>query len=235
MNALVTLVTYAPLHAKRRLGRLFDGGYIVVTDLTYDALLTCGINDDVSFECAFSELYPHVPGFAFDGTVDCPAEMPCQTRFHKHNIGPENNSKTTNLKPFLEYYKDVFLKMDIEGHEWAWLLCLEPQHMLAMKQVVIEVHELWDTCEFAHVEQKMAALRKLSATHYLVHAHGNNCSELKNGLPRVLELTYVRKDVGMQGFNTQPFPIPGLDFPNDTTKQEYSLNAWPFVAMYTAL
>lgn len=226
-----TLVTYTPRSAKRRVGRLKDGGYVIVSGLCYDALISCGINNEVSFEGDLCALYPGMPGFAFDGTVDCPAEMPPQIKFYKHNIGPANNAATTNLKPFLEHYQNVFMKMDIEGHEWAWLLCLEPQHMRAMKQIVMEVHDLWDADSLASADQKEAALRKLAQTHYLVHVHGNNYAKCRRGMPCVLELTYVRKDVGVLSLNETPFPIPGLDFPNNPKKKDYSFTTWPFVTV----
>lgn len=121
--------------------------------------------------------------------------------------------------------------MDIEGHEWAWLLCLEPIHMNVMKQIVIEVHGLWDNDALASMEQKVAALQKLTDTHYLVHVHANNyAGKSRFGVPRVLELTYVRKDLGVQGLNQIPFPVPGLDFPNHPKKKDYPLNTWPFVS-----
>ena len=37
-------------------------------------------------------------------------------------------------------------------------------------------------------------LEKLSNTHYIVHAHGNNYGSVVNKIPDVIELTYVNKN-----------------------------------------
>lgn len=222
------LTTYSPRFPKLRVGRDRDGGYVIVTGLEYDAFLSCGINDEVSFDIGFTQLYPHTPAFAFDGTVERPHDLPPNMRFVKKNIGVVETRQTTDLKHLLGQFRDIFLKMDIEGHEWTWLACLDATHMASLKQIVIEVHGLGS---HKHVldEVKCDILKMLSKTHKLVHVHGNNYGKILHSVPTVLELTYVRDDVGVSGLNAQPLPDPSLDLPNNPKKADVNLNFWPFV------
>jgi hypothetical protein len=222
------LITYAPLLPKIRVGRERDGGYVIVNGLSYDAFISCGIGNEVSFETAFTELYPGLGGYAFDGTVDRPKALPDCMVFYRWNIGPSHDPTMTNLKPLLSRYRDVFLKMDIEGHEWNWLACLDLHHLAALKQIAIEVHGI-NSDRHGPKDHKFEMLKKLARTHKLVHAHGNNYPRKIDGVPTVLELTYVRNDVGVAGLNYEPLPHPLLDFPCKVKKADYSLNFWPFV------
>ena len=74
-------------------------------------------------------------------------------------------------------------------------------------------------------------MEKLSKTHYIVHAHGNNNSYVMNNIPDVIELTYVNKKYfsSVPDFNTRQLPIVNLDFPNNNNFQEINLNFYPFV------
>ena len=44
------------------------------------------------------------------------------------------------------------------------------------------------------LSDKIKCLKKLNQTHYIMHVHGNNFSEIQNNIPDVLELTYVNKN-----------------------------------------
>ena len=50
------------------------------------------------------------------------------------------------------------------------------------------------------MRMKMAGRCPNINTHYIIHAHGNNCSGTQNNVPDVIELTYLRKDY----FNEEP-------------------------------
>jgi len=81
---------------------------------------------------------------------------------------------------------------------------------------------------------KKNVFSKLSKTHFLIHAHGNNYAgtQLVNNfpIPNVIELTYIRKDC-LQNISLNKEPLPSsLDFPNDTKKNlDLNLNFYPFV------
>ena len=134
-------------------------------------------------------------------------------------------------------YTNIFLKMDIEGGEYPWLLTFDEELLHNFKQIVIEFHGItndgWNTC----YNDKVKCLEKLAKTHYIVHAHGNNYGPVLNKISDVIELTYVNKKYfesegeskNEPALNTKPLPIPGLDFPNNPNNKDIYLNFYPFV------
>ena len=78
---------------------------------------------------------------------------------------------------------------------------------------------------------KVKCLEKLSNTHYIIHAHGNNYGPVVNNIPDVIELTYVNKSYfgEVPELNKTPLPTPGLDYPNCQNRKDIDLNCLPFV------
>jgi hypothetical protein len=46
-------------------------------------------------------------------------------KFIKNNIGISNDEVQTDLSFLFDQYSNIFLKMDIEGGEYPWLLSLD--------------------------------------------------------------------------------------------------------------
>lgn len=224
---LYDLITYEVPVQKIRLGSKGDGGYVIVPSMKYDLFLSCGLSDNVSFENDFLTLYP-VPCFAFDGTIQTiPENTHTKLQWIQKNIGPKNTDTTTNLHEFLNRYKDIFLKMDIEGAEFEWMDSCSEKQLESIKQVVIEVH--WPNTD----EKWKAIFGRLVNTHWLVHVHGNNhcgCYTIDGRpVPEVLELTYIRKKDWIQLHkNTRGFPHEELDYKNYPTNPEHGLRGFPF-------
>lgn len=199
-------------HPKIRIGRKNDGGYVIcdIPNIRYDLFLSGGVNDDVSFEEAFLHKFPTVPCYAFDGTIDKlpPTNYPIE--FIRKNIGRNSTTSMTNLKEYISENKNIFMKMDIEGFERDLFMSLEKEDLLKLAQIVIEVH--W-------APAKDCVTSKLQDTHYLVHFHPNNFCKLDaSGLPAVIELTYIRKDLCSHvEISTDPIPDPILDMKNIET------------------
>jgi uncharacterized protein (UPF0147 family) len=84
------------------------------------------------------------------------------------------------------------------------------------------------------VSTPVKSLEKLSNTHYIVHAHGNNYGSVVNKIPDVIELTYVNKNCFnlVPELNTIPLPITNLDFPNKSDSDDINLNFYPFLNIY---
>lgn len=229
MNKL--LETYY-FNKKIRCGANADGGY-VFGELTgdYDCYISAGISNEESFTRDFLQKYkialPH--NYGFDGTIRSYPSQYCQTiQFIRKNISGENTVLTTNLDFLTDKYKDIFLKMDIEGGEYSWI---NNANLAPFKQIVIEFHGLNDNGWGTNLEDKKKCLQKLNETHYIIHAHGNNFGPVHEGMPNVLELTYVRKNYFMETpeLNHQPLPINNLDFPNNTRYSDIPLNFAPFL------
>jgi len=226
---------------KIRLGQNSDGGY-VIADLEggYDCYLSCGVNDEESFSRDFLTKIsvPALSAFAFDATIDSyPHTYGSDIFFIKKNIGPLQSGDQTNLKPLLDKYADIFLKMDIEGWEWKWLNSSEVD-LSTIKQIVIELHgtcgEDWGSTR----SEKNMALTKLLKTHTLIHCHANNWGNTyeKNfwgdRFPSVIECTFIRNnELKTKQLNKTPLPILGLDYKNRHHRDEIDLNFWPFVEL----
>lgn len=233
-----------PFLSKIRCGNRNDGGYVIVNNLDYDYYISCGIGSDVTFDIDFLNQHPSFlskggEGVGIDGTVARPSNFPRSFGFISKNIGPKNDNRYTNLKDIFEKnYTDVFLKMDIEGGEWEWL-CENGNEILPnCKQIVIEMHGMIDDSWCGTEQQKLKALERLASTHYLVHVHGNNNGPMSNyqnrPIPHVIELTYLRKDIYTTmniepSVNQTPFPVLGLDNPNNTSINDLQIHEWPFV------
>jgi hypothetical protein len=229
---------------KIRLGSNKDRGHVIGDiDIVYDCYITVGVVENDDFISNFMNKYTVNPNdcFAFDGTLEkLPINLTDKVDFIKKNIDNTNDDKRQNLDFLLKSYKNIFLKMDIEGGEWSWLLSMDNTKLNNISQLVIELHGITDVswhgitvnsfnCNCA---EKTNCLRMLSDTHYLIHAHGNNHDLVaQNGLPNVIELVYVNKKCFSEipQLNSTPLPIKGLDFPNEVSSPDVELNFYPFV------
>jgi hypothetical protein len=221
---------------KMRIGSIRDGGYVIgVLNGEYDCYISAGVSTEESFSRDFIDIHSmnESNSFAFDGTILAyPHDYTTDIAYVHKNIGPINDDSTSNLTRYTKKYKDIFLKMDIEGAEYPWLLSLVQQDLDAFKQIVIEFHGITDNGWNSSYVDKIASLKKLAHTHYIIHAHGNNNGPVVNSIPDVIELTYVNKRYfsSIPRLNTQPLPQPGLDFPNNPEKPtDIPLTLYPFV------
>ena len=238
---------------KIRLGSDYDNGYVIgelgeldSKDDYYDCYVSVGISEKDSFTVDFTNHYNHLnicDCWAFDGTInELPFSIKDKIQFINKNVGPINDDKNTNLYYLFEKYNNIFLKMDIEGCEWEWIKCMDENKLKTISQIVIEVHGItnvsWHnnfTFNFFNttIEEKIICLEKLSKTHYLIHAHGNNSDKIAyNGIPNVIELTYINKKYfkgTVPSLNANPLPSKELDKPNEFNMPDVDLNFYPFV------
>ncbi len=84
--------------------------------------------------------------------------------------------------------------------------------------------------EFHQIEMKneifVDSLKKINKFFDIVHLHGNNHEKvLKNGLPNVIEISFVNKNNNLDYINfPKNFPIDKLDFPNNPFKPDININ-----------
>jgi len=220
---------------KIRLGINKDGGYIVAILIgNYDFYISAGVSTEESFSRDFIELYNmnKYNCAAFDGTINkYPNNYTDKIIFYKKNISPIRSNTTANLSYFTKNFNNIFLKMDIEGSEYSWMLSLTEDQLKKFKQIVIEFHGINDNSWNTNLSDKIKCFEKLSNTHYAVHIHGNNYGNLTKNIPNTVEITYIRKDTinYYPELNKQLLPINGLDFPNNPNKSDFDLNFPPFV------
>ena len=226
---------------KIRLGYTNDNGYVIADGIgSYDCYLSCGVGGDESFSRDFINKYGmnETNSFAFDGTIQrYPWEHTKNISFIRKNISDVCNDEHTDLNYYLERHKDVFLKMDIEGHEYRWIM--QTPFIKNIKQMVFEFHGVWNDNNWNTGYSQLfkhECFRKLAETHVIVHAHGNNYGEIVNNMPNVMEFTYVRRDaVDEWKRNTTPLPIEGLDGPNNPNGGDIFLGFEPFTSIEVKL
>jgi len=232
MNNLDLLKVYK-FDKKIRLGAHGDGGYVIgELDGEYDCYISAGIANEESFSQQFINRYnmTEYNSFGFDGTVDrYPYQFTNKISFIRKNISNINNDTNSNLEWLMYMYDNIFLKMDIEAGEYPWILSLDEYKLKKFKQIVIEVHWICNDRDYPYSD-KVKCLEKLAKTHYLIHAHGNNCGITVNKIPEVIELTYVNKAYFSipPELNKVPLPVRGLDMPNERRNPDIDLNFPPF-------
>ena len=238
------LIVYKPTNKKMRVGKLHDGGY-VIEDLpgNYDILISGGIADDITFEQYFLNHFTGLKCLAFDGTTRLNIDENNLERIQiiKKNLGNVNNDKLTNLHEEIINYNNIFLKMDIEGHEFRIIPTFNKTQMNKFKQIVLEIHTPFDIelhpdyfeglsdIKNPHLLQ---LLKKINETHTIIHLHANNGCKMNTinniPIPHVFEVTFVRNDfVGNKELNDTILPID-LDYRNVDHLPDYKLDFYPY-------
>lgn len=222
--------------SKLRLGLQTDGGY-VIADLSgdYDCYVSAGVGREESFTRDFLARYKmnEFNSFGIDASIDeYPSEYTNDIAFIKKNISGENTTCATNLSPLISKYNDIFLKIDVEGGEYPWLQSMTLEQLSRFKQIVMECHGINNDSWGFPYSLKRDCLEKLTKTHYLVHAHGNNSRSTTHYIPNIIGLTYIRKNMleGEPVLNASHLPIEGLDFPNNKNRPDHAMNMPPFTA-----
>lgn len=227
------LTPYKIPYKKIRIGRVNDGGYPVfnyrLNEIT--GTYSYGINDDVSFELHYTR-YSSSIIYMYDHTIQkLPHDHP-QFYFKKEPGHYKNLVKhiteTHNMNK-----NTLFLKMDIEGHEWEIFNKITVDLLSCFQQIVIEFHniELLHGGDFAFIgmtQDDMAAVfEKINTVFYLGHIHGNNCDGIKE-IPNTVECLYIRKDLlsTTPSVETVHYPLPIIDYPNNINLPDYILDWW---------
>ena len=188
---------------------------------------------------------------AFDGTVNSipSARNAVKIKFIKKNLGPINGMNISNLEEYIQPYKNIFMKIDIEGHEYGLFnSIIENGLMPKIRQLVLEIHSPADIRKHPNYYTNLAAfgssdnillefLATIKNTHTIMHLHANNgcATHLQNGnvvIPNVFEITLLRNDILEEiGYNwpLNTTPIPSsLDMPNIASNADIKLDYPPF-------
>jgi len=223
------LTVYKSPFKKIRLGREYDGGYVInlIPNANYKLLIGCGISDDISFEDNFLNVYPNCLCFVFDGTINNLPTNNDKIYFIKKNIGPVNNIENTNLHHLLNTFDNIFLKIDIEGAEIPWIKSLSDEQINKFEQIVIEFH-------FPFTDNEIDVFDKINKNHFLVHFHGNNNGSTRYHkgiiIPDVFECTYLHKKyfVDTPELNSESIPT-SIDMRNAHWREDIKIDYPPFV------
>jgi hypothetical protein len=216
-------------HPLIRLGCDGDGGYLVPDDL--DGIAACfspGVDNRATFETSLIER--GIPCYLTDASVDGAPIGGDMVHFSKKFLGVTSNGMTITLDDWVTANmpgsNDLILQMDIEGAEWPVLLNVSRNILRRFRIIIVELHDLerlMDKHAFLIIK---ATFERLLQDFHIVHNHPNNygrtvrCRSLV--IPRVLEMTLIRKDrVRSTGFACK-FPHP-LDAKNDVNQPDVPL------------
>jgi hypothetical protein len=224
-----------------RIGGPWDGGYVVSKTAVEAAtrLYTYGIGYDSSFEKHFAGLYPDKKIYMYDNTYNDPdlASMELSkitsdygnifynaqeglwpTSITKKNIYP--NTFFKHIAENKDENENIYLKMDIEGHELSFFQSIQ-DYTSELKNVVglsVEFHYVrLDNIDM--LSCIVGIWENLLKNYDIVHISGNNNFGLEviNDIefPFLPEISFIRKDLNtakVEGPRT--YPLEGLDFKN---------------------
>jgi hypothetical protein len=153
-----------------------------------------------------------------DFSVESPPLVHPLLSFEKLFIGPKTDGKTfISLEDWVASKQiegnDLILQMDIEGYEWSVLDSTPPSVLKRFRIIVIEFHDLDEMMTNPlKLHQVEIVFGKLAADFESVHIHANNCCPPLRfrsvKIPRVLEVTFLRKTGLSQTEDRQPARIP---------------------------
>jgi hypothetical protein len=228
MNTLQLTVYISPF-PKKRLGKDYDGGYIIaeIPDIQYETFLAGGIHDDISFEEDFIAKYENVKCYAFDGSIPILPKPNDKIQFICKNIGGSNNESLTNIHDIIDNTERIFVKMDIEGGEIPWITSLSEDQLNKFEQIVMEFH-------YPFSEKEGVVFDKINKNHALIHFHANNCCGVRTHenvvVPNIFECTYIHRRHLKEPLELNVDPIPSeLDMKNVLHNEEIYLSRHPFV------
>ena len=188
-----------------RLGGDADGGYLVPDDFEgINGLVSPGVGGSISFDIEITK--GKIPAVLIDASVEAPSNILSNFTFIPKWLtdasGSFSDQECTLEEIIVDYFPgstNLFLSMDIEGSEWGVINHTETKILENFRIMTMEIHDLHETISeelFTSVYQP--AMQKLLKSFLVVHLHPNNAGGyfLYSGimLPKVIELTLIRKD-----------------------------------------
>lgn len=240
------LIIYKTKYNKIRLGEKHDNGYIIldIPDIIYDLFISCGeLSINNSFENGFINKY-NIPcevfNINFDKLDNKSENTSDKINYNNKYINNINNDIYTNLDNYLNKYKNIFIKLDIEGNEFIWLDYLNETQLNNISQLVIEFHYYSDKYKNLNI------FSKINKFFYLVHLHPNNCRTYNNNsgtfdynsynIPWVFECTYINKKyIDTIKLNNSLVPDEKIDYKNVIHFNDLNINYFPYKFRYDKL
>jgi glycosyltransferase involved in cell wall biosynthesis len=219
---------------KTRIGNDYDGGYVLPAIAAQaDLVVSIGVGHDVSFDYAMAQRGAIV--LQFDHTVETPPAQHENFRFYKKGLAADRAADFLTFGDILDLMQNFpgqapLLKFDIEGSEYDAFTATDPAQFSLFPVIVCEIHDLDRLGEPLFFRRVAGFLDLFTAGHVPVHIHANNYGGvgLVHGvpLPKVLELSFLRRDLdACADFADDPIPGP-LDRPNHPYLADLCLNAF---------
>jgi hypothetical protein len=213
-----------------------DDGYALVDSFHPDTVVySIGVGYTVKFDEAIAARGFDV--FMYDHTVSKPDLSSPRLHFFKTGIcGSDCSDK--RLKNIRDMLKDnghqnkehIIFKIDPEGIEMDVFEDIPESILNRFDQIVVEYHRITDAYEHFpaySMERIIKIFKKLNRSHQVVHVHSCNAGNLDvvdgTPVPRVIEVTYLKREGNQFEKCTHSFPVEGLDLPTITSEYDHYL------------
>lgn len=209
---------------KVRIGADADGGYVLpASSRQTNLVFSIGIGNEVSFDKEMAGYGARI--LQFDHTIEQAPLEHANIRFMRQGWGPRDSASENliSLKTMIamadwENAAHPILKFDAEGAEWEAFESIDSGDLERFEILTGEFHDFQQLLNREHFDRVHGVFTKLASSHNVVHLHANNAGGLiligGIPMPRLLELTYLRKSTAVfAGHSSEPIPGP-LDRPN---------------------
>jgi len=182
-----------------RLGEKNDGGYLVPDDFVgIDKNYSAGVGFLTQFEKDLEEKYL-IKSNMLDFNEIEKTILPSKASFLKKKLGLVSNNQEISINDWIiQADKDIILKLDIEGDEYASLIDISEENLKKIRILVIEFHDLRNLRNDIFLNLFDKVINKLNNYFYVCHLHINNISKIKKIgdylVPDMIEMTFIRKN-----------------------------------------
>jgi hypothetical protein len=160
---------------------------VIVNELGYDFFVLAGISGSEIFSKLVMKNLNITDGRAFDTNINhISSQLPTdRLKIITKNVSAFNTNSTENLNVVVSKFKDIFLKMDVGGPEYLWVLTQSHANLSRFKQMVISFHDVNNNPTKARAVNKINCFKKIIVTHNIasIRSHQNK-----------LTITYIRKN-----------------------------------------
>ena len=182
-----------------------DGSYVLPDDLKgIKFCFSPGVGPTSQFETEIFDIYG-IHSYLIDASVNSvPGERNDFYKFERKFLGATSYNEFISLDDWVNENdamfekNDLLLQMDIEGHEFVSLLAADDQTLCRFRIIAMEIHflDLLNLDLFSSIFEQF--VRKLDKYFVVCYARPNDCcgfvSVGPKKLPRVMELTLIRRD-----------------------------------------
>ena len=182
-----------------RLGEKNDGGYLVPDDFVgIDKNYSAGVGFLTQFEKDLETRYL-IKSNMLDFNEIEKKILPSKASFLKKKLGLVSNKQEISINDWIiQDDKDIILKLDIEGDEYASLIDISEENLKKVRILVIEFHDLRNLRNNIFLNLFDKVINKLDNYFYVSHLHINNISKIKKIgdylVPDMIEMTFIRKN-----------------------------------------
>lgn len=181
-----------------------DGGYLIPNDLRgVEYCFSPGVDVTATFEQWLANKY-NIKSFMADASVNEPPFENKLFDFEKKYLGSSDSKEFVTLSSWVankldaQQKTDLILQMDIEGAEFEVLIETPIDILRKFRIMVIEFHDMERIFNRNSLPMVRAIFNKIHSAFAIAHVHPNNCCGIVSSgsihVPRVFEVTYIRKD-----------------------------------------